>query len=70
MPSDAAIKFEPRRLKFVNRRLLFLLLAILSSSIATGILLGMFGRGPAQAAFSAFIPGHATDLATGTKTCH
>jgi RNA polymerase sigma factor (sigma-70 family) len=68
-PLKSATAFKPQRLRFPRRQLGLILLAVLSSTIATGALLAMLGHGGAQAAFSAFIPSGVAGFSNG-GSCH
>ena len=68
-PVESAINRKLWRLLFTRRNLGLFMLALLSSSIAAGMLLGMLDRGGAQAALSAFISGRGAAAST-SASCH
>jgi RNA polymerase sigma factor (sigma-70 family) len=69
MPAESTMKFKLANLIFSRRNIGLVLLALLSSSIAAGLLSAMLDRGGAQAAFSAFISGRGF-AASSAASCH
>jgi RNA polymerase sigma factor (sigma-70 family) len=67
MAAESAMKFMLPRLPFIRRNIGLVLFAVLSSSIAAAIMLATLDRGAAQAAFSAFISGRASNSG---GSCH
>ena len=70
MPAELATKFKLPRLTFSWRNIGLVLLAILSSSIAAGILLAMLDRGGTQAAVSEFISSRGPATLFSGRSCH
>jgi hypothetical protein len=69
-PAESAMRFKVPHRIFTWRNVGLVLLAVLSSSIAAGILLSMLDRGGAQAAFSAFVSGRGFAALNGSASCH